>query len=255
MSDTNRDVKGRSGQKRQARTATKKDSAGLDMTTLLGIGVVVIVAALGISLAMGLFDSNTSAANAIQETADATIDGEALPAFDSANPGADAAQGMPAPNVSGQDFAGDDTDLLVEGEANLLVFLAHWCPHCQAELPLLVDEWAGGLPDGVNATAVITSQDPNQANYPPSSWMSREEWDFPVILDDETNSIAGSYGLSGYPYFVVVGADGNVAARTSGELGRDQIQALVDVAAGTADASTVEGSTELSDADADAPTE
>ncbi len=250
MSDSNRDVKGRSGQKRQARTATKKESAGLDMTTLVGIGVVVIVAAIGISLAMGLFDSNTSAANAVQETADATVDGAALPGFDSAaNPAADAAQGLAAPNVSGQDFAGDDVDLLVEGEANILVFLAHWCPHCQAELPLLVDEWSDGLPDGVNATAVVTSQDPNQNNYPPSSWLARDGWDFPVILDDESNSIAGAYGLSSYPYFVVVDADGNVAARTSGELGRDQIQALLDVATGSVDGSTVEGSTEQSSAD------
>lgn len=255
MSDRNNDVKGRSGQKRQARTATKKDSSGLDMTTLFGIGVVVVVAALGISLAMGLFDSNTSAANAIQETADASVDGDTLPSFDAENPAGDAAVGTPAPQVSGQDFAGEDVDLLVEGEANLLVFLAHWCPHCQTELPLLVDEWAGGLPDGVNATAVITSQDPNQANYPPSSWISREEWDFPVILDDESNSVGGAYGLTSYPYFVVVGADGNVAARTSGELGRDQIQALVDVASGAADASSVEGSTELSDADTGAASE
>lgn len=249
MSDNQREVKGRSGQTRQVRTGTgSKDSSGLDMTTLVGIGVIVLVIAVGVSIALGLFDSNTSAANAVQETADTSVEGTGLAPFDSSNPTADQAIGQPAPQVTGEDFAGDEAQLLVEGEANILVFLAHWCPHCQAELPLLVDEWADGLPDGVNATAVITSQDPNQANYPPSDWMAREGWDFNVILDDEANTIGGGYGLTGYPYFVVVDADGNVAARTSGELGRDQIQALVEVASGSADASTVEGSTEQSSA-------
>ncbi len=247
MSNDNRPTKGRSGQTRQARTPTKSESSGLDMTTLIGIGVVVLVIALGVSMAMGLFDSNTSAANAVQESADSTVDGETLPPFDAEDPANDPALGMAAPQVTGEDFAGDEVDLLVEGEANVLVFLAHWCPHCQAELPLLVDEWQDGLPDGVNATAVITSQDPNQANYPPSSWLAREDWGFPVILDSETNQIAGAYGLSSYPYFVVVDANGDVVARTSGELGRDQLNNLVDVAAGAADASTVETDDQSSD--------
>lgn len=252
MSDNRRDVKGRSGQTRQARTATKtKDSSGLDLTTVAGIGVIVLVIAVGIALALGLFDGNTSAANAVQETADTTVEGSTLPPFDSANPAADQALGMPAPQVTGEDFSGEEAELLVEGEANLLVFLAHWCPHCQAELPLLVDEWKDGLPDGVNATAVITAQDPNQSNYPPSAWLARDGWDYNVILDDEANTIGGGYGLTSYPYFVVVDADGNVAARTSGELGRDQINALLDVATGAADASSVEGSTEQSSADPD----
>ena len=256
MSDNQRPVKGRSGQTRQVRSpSTAKQSSGLDMTTLVGIGVIVLVIAVGVSIALGLFDSNTSAANAVQETADVTVEGEALPSFDSANQAADQAIGLPAPQATGQDFAGEDADLLVEGEANVLVFLAHWCPHCQAELPLLVDEWSGGLPDGVNATAVITSQDANQPNYPPSEWMAREGWDFNVILDDESNTLGGGYGLSSYPYFVVVDADGNVAARTSGELGRDQIQSLLEVAAGSADASTVEGSTEQSTVDPSADPE
>lgn len=248
MSDDNRSVKGRSGQTRQARPAAKKsDSSGLDTTTLVGIGVVVLVIALGVAMAMGLFQGDTSAANAVQETADATVDGETLPAFDTANPAQDAALGQPAPQVTGQDFAGEETDLLVEDEANVLVFLAHWCPHCQAELPLLVDEWRDGLPDGVNVNAVVTAQDPNQNNYPPSSWLAREGWDHPVILDSETNAIAGAYGLASYPYFVVVDAEGSVVARTSGELGRDQINNLVDVAAGAADASTVETDDQSSD--------
>lgn len=248
MSDNKRPVKGRSGQTRQVRTTTKKKSdSGMDLTTLIGLGVVVLVIAVGVSLAMGLFDANTSAADAVQETADVTVEGAALPPFNAQDPASDAALGQPAPNIQGQDFAGDDVDLLVEGEANILVFLAHWCPHCQAEVPKLVDWWSDGLPEGVNTTAVVTSQDPNQNNYPPSSWLNRERWNFPVILDSETNDIGAGYGLSSYPFFVVVDAEGNVAARTSGELTEDQVAALVDVAAGTADASTVETDDQSSD--------
>ena len=38
-----------------------------------------------------------------------------------------------------------------DGRPKIVVFLAHWCPHCQAEVPRLVD-WFGenGVPDDVD---------------------------------------------------------------------------------------------------------
>ncbi|MBY5160887.1 TlpA family protein disulfide reductase [Salsipaludibacter albus] len=246
MSNETRPVKGRSGQTRRAAEPTKKSSSGLDLTTLMGIGVIVAVIGLAAYFVFGS-GGNTPAANAVQESADVTVEGEALPQFNAQNPGEDQALGMAAPQVTGEDFAADEVTLLTEGEANILVFLAHWCPHCQAETPLLVDEWSSGLPDNVNVTAVVTAQDANQPNYPPSTWLDREDWTHPVILDSEANDIAGAYGLTSYPFFVVTDAEGNVVARTSGELGREQIQNLVDVAEGAADASTVQTDEDSSD--------
>ena len=36
----------------------------------------------------------------------------------------------------------------------MVVFLAHWCPHCNAEIPVL-NEWrdSGEIPDGLTSSA------------------------------------------------------------------------------------------------------
>ncbi len=98
------------------------------------------------------------------------------------------------------------------------MFIAHWCPHCQAEVPL-IQTWvsAGGVPQGVDLVSVATGIDPTRPNYPPEAWLQREGWTVPVIADP-TNSVAGAYGLPAYPYWVFIGPDGKVVARAVGEI-------------------------------------
>jgi len=50
-------------------------------------------------------------------------------------------------------------------------------------------------------------------------------WPFAVMADSKTFTAADAYGLSAYPYFVAVSADGKVAGRATGELPPDQIKA------------------------------
>ncbi|NCZ56650.1 MAG: hypothetical protein EBY86_08450 [Acidimicrobiia bacterium] len=62
------------------------------------------------------------------------------------------------------------------GTPMLLVFLAHWCPHCQAEVPVLV-KWNQSMlvPDNLDVIAVATGTDETAPNYPPSvcqAWCS-----------------------------------------------------------------------------------
>ena len=111
------------------------------------------------------------------------------------------------------------------------MFVAHWCPHCRREVPA-VTEWvkAGHQPDDVKLYAVSTATSPDRPNYPPSSWLEDEGWPGPVLADDESGSAASAYALPGFPYFVAIDADGNVAARMSGELTSGQLAALFDAA-------------------------
>lgn len=245
--------RGRAGQSRrpasQGRTPDRK--RGLDATTLSFIALVLVIIAGSVYLVM----NNRSVADtgAIQELSpEVTIEGEALPVFNSeaVTTVTDTALGMPVPTVTGQDFLGDEVTLPVEGESTIMVFLAHWCPFCQAEVPVLLEEWVyGDLPDGVNVAAVATGTREDAPNYPPSAWLlGRDDpWTSPILADTAEAEVAEAYGLGSYPFFVVVGPDGTVLARTSGELGREQLQSLVDVAAGAADAGDVgdtgEGST------------
>jgi thiol-disulfide isomerase/thioredoxin len=106
------------------------------------------------------------------------------------------------------------------------VFLAHWCPHCQREVPLLVEwEKSGAVPAGIDVIAIATGTDPANPNYPPSDWLAREQFPalWPVMTDSKSFEAAEAYGLQGYPYFVLVGADGKVAKRMSGEIPMDQL--------------------------------
>jgi hypothetical protein len=109
----------------------------------------------------------------------------------------------------------------------VLLFLAHWCPHCQREVPL-VQGWVdgGGLPADVELVSVSTAIDPNAPNYPPDDWLQREGWTAPVITDS-TGSVADAYGLSAFPFWVFVNADGTVAGRLTGELTTDQLDQIV----------------------------
>lgn len=153
----------------------------------------------------------------------------ALPVYDATTE--DAAVGMTIPSITGTDFDGNDLTIGPDGTAKVILFVAHWCPHCQREVPLLkahLDD--SPMPDDVKLLTVSTSVKPGADNYPPQDWLAREGWSAPVLADDELSSAAQAFGLSSFPYFVVVDADGKVVGRTSGEISTDQFDAAVDAA-------------------------
>lgn len=161
-----------------------------------------------------------------QEYGIVTVQGDPLPVFDAG--GEDPAVGRVGPTVISERADGqvrlepDETD-----EPIMVVFLAHWCPHCQAELPLLVEMAEDGAFDGVRTIAVLTSTDPSRPNFPPSAWLDDEEWTGERLRDDETSSAAAAYGLSGFPLIVLMDSDGNVVQRLDGEQPRDAIETAI----------------------------
>jgi len=149
------------------------------------------------------------------EVGNPEMTGPGLPAFvDSAQ---DAAVGLAAPEVSGTDFGDQPVTITNDGTAKMIMFVAHWCPHCQREVPI-VSDWlaANPLPAGIDFYSVSTGVSDVRDNYPPSSWLERENWNVPVLMDDSVGSVAGAFGLNAYPYWVFVEADGTVAGRVSG---------------------------------------
>jgi thiol-disulfide isomerase/thioredoxin len=158
-----------------------------------------------------------------------TIEGQNLPLMPPNQTIDTSANGSAYPDVTGQDFDGSTVEIRNDdGRAKGIVFLAHWCPHCQAEVPRVVDWLAqtGGV-EGVDLYSVATSMNSAQDNYPPSDWLDRENWDLPVIRDDEENSVLIAYGAGGFPYWVFTNADGTVALRTSGELDSAQLENIL----------------------------
>ena len=129
----------------------------------------------------------------------------------------DPALGLPIPELRGTDFDGNSVEIVADGTAKLIVFLAHWCPHCQREVPAVRD-WLAGfeMPADVSIHSVATGVDPSRPNYPPSEWLMREEWPVPVVVDDAATSAAVAFGLDAYPYWVLAYDDGTLAGRGAG---------------------------------------
>ena len=215
--------------KRSRRAAPPPRRGSTPSTLILGLaGVVIAVAAVAAILLTQSGSATVASASPSVSAPSATsavVTGTALPAYD---PGVvDPAVGQPAPQVEGASFDGTPVSIKADGRPKLILFVAHWCSHCQTEVPV-VQSWldAKGLPAGVDLISVSSANDPTLPNYPPDAWLARERWSSPVIVDRD-RGIATAYGLTAFPYWVAVDADGKVAGRLSGELTPDQLDTLV----------------------------
>lgn len=179
-------------------------------------------------------DTTEQPGSSFPDSQPVTIAGDALPGFDP-DAAVDEAVGLEAPVLTGLNFQGDEVKIDAPSDGPyMVVFLAHWCPHCNTEVPRLLD-WknSGAVPAELQVVGVATAVAEGQANYPPATWFSNKGWSWPVLVDETLGAgtagkAAVAYGASGWPYFVIVGADGLVKARVSGEIEAADLQVIVD---------------------------
>lgn len=192
----------------------KPESSGLGKKLIIGVGAVVVLVGLTV-LSFGLANE-TDPADTLPDVDVEIVGGETLAPF--SDPANDPAIGQPAPEVTSVDFDGQPASILNDGTPKMILFLAHWCPHCQREVPAL-QAWveANGLPDGVDFVSVATSISEARPNFPPNAWLEREGWTQRIVMDDRANTIGTAFGLSAFPYYVLVDANGNVVQRITGE--------------------------------------
>jgi thiol-disulfide isomerase/thioredoxin len=191
---------------------------------LIAVVAVLLLGALVFNLVTK--DSKT----AVEQTRPVTVQGTPLPRYEGATAGGeDPGIGGTGPTLNGEDF--DGNSITIGGASDkprLVIFVAHWCPHCQREVPLIVDWRADGtIPSDIEVIGVSTGVDPAYPNYPPSEWLSEVGWTDPVMADAAEGTAAQAYGLASYPYFVALDKDGKVVARSSGELDQTAIAQLV----------------------------
>jgi len=150
------------------------------------------------------------------------VTGDALPDFERqyiADSTLDPAVGLVAPTVAGQQFNQEPISLAPNDKFRLVLFLAHWCPHCNVELPTIVDSIENKeFDERVQVVSVATAVNETLPNFPPSKWFNEYKYNGDVLLDDRNGTAMNSFGGTGFPYFVLLSGDNRVLWRSAGEL-------------------------------------
>lgn len=183
--------------------------------------IVIVVGVVGFGILAGIMvgrSSQNSEPTGVY-VSDVVVTGETLPP--TVAPGTpDPAVGMTAPELEGRTFDGSPLAFTNDGSPRVVAFVAHWCPHCQRDVADVTGYLADHpVPGGIEVQTVSTLVDENAANFPPDRWLESEGWPWPVMNDDENNTAARAFGLTGTPLWVFVDADGHVVERVSGEIG------------------------------------
>lgn len=191
---------------------------------IVWVAALTVVAGLVVGLMAAGQSDDPAPTSDVAQTAFAETIGTSLPELTTPDP----AIGTPAPVVNAATFDGDRVSIGGDGTARLFGFFAHWCPHCQAELPA-ISQWlaTNALPDGVEVVAISTAVDNAAPNYPPSEWFERENWPSPVLLDSDDRALALGFGLTGFPFWVAVDSNGTVVQRVSGQLDTAGFESLL----------------------------
>jgi len=134
---------------------------------------------------------------------------------------------MMAPVISGADLNGNSISSN-NNSPTILLFLAHWCGHCQNEVKEIQD-WVNnnGKPDGVEIFSVLTSVNSSQPNYPPDKWLNSEGWSFPSFTDNEMSGVSQHFGVRGFPFWVLIDQNGQVVTRLSGSYTQEQFEIIL----------------------------
>lgn len=208
--------------------------------TVVGAVAVVVIAAAAIAIGATVGSKTPAGAPGVSDGGGITgefqpvsVTGTALEPRGEAE--TDPAAGVEAPTLSGKDFRSRDVviDPGSDGRPTMLVFLAHWCPHCNSEVPQLL-EWRekGLVPENLRVVGIPTASRNDQPNWPPSDWLEEFGWPWEVLADSEAQEAAIAYGVDGFPFVALVDATGKVKTRWSGERGVEGITDLVNEALG-----------------------
>jgi len=218
-------------------------TAQKNQTKFIAIGVAGAIAAIiaVVLVVGGGSDSSSTTTSTTGESSEATqlVNGDAVAAAEYQlvqaqgemllaleDPDNDPARGKIAPVLNGFGFDGAPLTIAPTGKPMLVVFLAHWCSHCNAEVPRLI-EWknSGTMPADMEVFGVSTGARDDAPNWPPSQWVVDKGWPWPVMADSEDQNAALAFGVSGYPGMILLDGNGKVLARRSGEASIEELKA------------------------------
>jgi thiol-disulfide isomerase/thioredoxin len=193
-------------------SSAKKDSSGPNRAVMLALAgftalVIVAIAALAIfSTIGGGGGGGGGAANFTPNDEGLIPVGQKAPAFTAETVG------------GGRVSVGED-----EAEATMLVFFATWCPHCQAEAPVMSE-----LESQYEVLQMVMVGIDGEDN-PEKVQQFVEEYDIesPAVYDP---ALGPEYGVSGYPTTYVLDGENRVVGAHSGEAPREVYEGWIEEA-------------------------
>ena len=159
----------------------------------------------------------------------------------------DPALGCLAPIIDGQNFEGMPVRIGGPTELPTMVIAgAHWCPHCNEEIPQ-VSAWLaqGGQGESIKPVLVSTGVAKGQPHYPPVLWVHAVSWTGAVMADSSSDQAGVALGVAAYPTFILLDANGKVFQRFSGQVRlselEDRISALIKASSASQSTTSVAG--------------
>ncbi len=155
----------------------------------------------------------------------------------------------PAPNQLAVGTAAPDFDLAttdgqhyrlssLRGQPVLLEFYAVWCPHCQAEAPVMTKLSSTFGPKGLKVLSILASpygrdyETSNGTNLNPATaadlaWYAQTfAVTFPMLIDP-TFATVNQYGINSYPTIYLVDGNGIVRYVGTGEVAYDTLSTAI----------------------------
>jgi thiol-disulfide isomerase/thioredoxin len=215
--------------KRTARSAGVSQRRGGNRVVVILVGVAVLAF---VGVVAFLSSNEVLGIPTVAEFAGpVSVEGSSLPALPAEGADPLIGQGVRAPVSTALDLSGQEVVIGAPGQAQLVVFLAHWCPACDQEVPAIASIIASGeVPSDVEIVAVLTGYGSERPNWPPDVWLADRGYRGVVARDDVASTLLRTYGIGSFPGFAAIDAEGVVQARTSGLLPTDAILALLDLA-------------------------
>lgn len=107
------------------------------------------------------------------------------------------------------DVDGNEVEVVtVPGGRTVLTFWATWCQPCQSELSKLDSVYADLRGRGLSVYAINVDDPSTVAQV--GSWVAREGYRFPVLLDSDSSILARYHPRKEIPFYVVLDGDARV---------------------------------------------
>ena len=130
----------------------------------------------------------------------------------------EAAPRFRAKALNGEMFTNDS----VRGHVVLLQFWTTWCPYCRREQPI-VDKIDREFAD---KGLIVLAVDVGESKKTVRKYLAKEPRSCRIVLTEDTN-LSAMYGANGFPNYVVIDREGNIAGKQRGAAGERALRRLL----------------------------